>query len=67
MDDKSLGILVLLFFILGILCGLGIEQSSNKTNYKTVEQKQLLSECEKALPRNQKCIIVLSTRIENIE
>ena len=67
MDDKSLGILVLFIFILGVLCGLGIEQSINRTNYKIVEQQTLISECEKTLPRNQKCVIVLSTRIENIE
>ncbi len=67
MDDNSLGAVVLFIFILGVLCGLGIEQSISTTNYKTVEQQTLLSECEKALPRNQKCVIVLSTRIENVE
>lgn len=50
-------------FMIGVLLTVG----SYKTEFKITEQHNLLSECEKALPRNQKCVIVLSTRIENVE
>jgi hypothetical protein len=62
-------------FMLGVITGMitvgGLALIDYTNNiiptYHIQEQKDLLSECEKALPRNQKCVIVLSTRIENVE
>jgi hypothetical protein len=63
--EKLIGIF--LGAVLGIcLCMLDYTKNV-RPDYHIQEQKHLISECEKALPRNQKCVIVLSTRIENVE
>jgi hypothetical protein len=67
MDKSSMGFLLGVVFVLGFFFGVSLEQGSTNKRFKTAEQQTLISECEKALPRNQKCVIVLSTRIENIE
>lgn len=57
-------------FILGVILAAILAAAIHDNNvrkYSHNTQDMLISECEKALPRNQKCVIVLSTRIENIE
>ncbi len=57
-------------FILGVILAAILAAAihdSNVRKYSYNAQDMLISECEKALPRNQKCVIVLSTRIENVE
>ena len=53
--------------VLGICLCMFDYTKNVRPDYHVQEQKDLISECEKALPRNQKCVIVLSTRIENVE
>ena len=67
MDNFLKFVLLAMISFGSFIVGAILTTISHKTEFKIIEQQHLISECEKALPRNQKCVIVLSTRIENVE
>ena len=58
------------FLLIGIGMGVGLREATPSSKYAAVvmeERSTLLEECQKALPRNQFCVIKTTAVIKEIE
>lgn len=55
MIKKIMGVLI--FLVIGFVCGVGIEKYTSFDN-RYVGAKKLIDECQRELKRSQKCVLI---------